>query len=491
MRRSVLLTIALLTTALAPSGAHAATVSLESHVTPHPKAGQILAATLTVTAASGESNDITIRWEIDPARPAEASLTLTDATAPLHPGAGCAPAAAGGLACPLPSWAWLTTKVDLGDGDDHLTLTGQLNAHADGGAGNDRLDARQAGSAQLSGGDGADILLGGDGYDTLTGGDGPDAISGGAGFDTVSYTDHATDVSVRLGGSTGDGGPGEGDSIAGDVERAVGGNGNDLIVGSDGSDRLVGGSGDDRLEGQGGNDLLWGGSDDDAAPALPAADTVLGGDGDDELSAAGRGSLLDGGTGADRLTATGAIVIRPGPGTDHVLAQQGGAYIDTREADVPTRDLVHCSGGPAHLVTLGDDDFSTGCGRHVHQDRPRVIALLNPQGDDRFLHLGVLSAYCADVTRPRCVLRLSLRDEASGRVLIARRSTVQPGVGILLTLPVPRKFVLRRDRIVGYAISMRVPSGEVQTLRWRAWIPGGTAEATNGSAGREDGGPLR
>jgi hypothetical protein len=490
MLRSALLTVGLLVAALAPAGAHATTVSLESHLIPHPKTGQILTATLTVGAASGERNDLTIGWDGDPSTPADAAVVVTDAGAPLHPGAGCAPAADGAIACPLPSWAWLTAQVDLGNGDDRMTVTGPMTVHADGGPGADRLDAAQAASAQLSGGDGADVLMGGYSSNTLTGGPGPDAISGGAGFDTVSYADHTTGVAVRLGGSTDDGAPGEGDSIARDVERAIGGAGNDLIVGTNGSDQLVGGNGDDRLEGLGGNDFLWGGSDA-TTPDLPGADAVLGGDGDDELSATGRGSLLDGGAGADRFTATGAVVVRPGPGADHVLAQQGGAYVDTREADGPARDLVHCSGGPAQLVILGDDDLSIGCGRHVRQDHPRAIALLSPSGDDSSLWLGVLNAYCADIARPHCTLRLSLRDEADGRILAAKRRTVQSGTGILLTLPVPRKFVRRSDRNVSYAVSVRAPSGEVQTLRWRAWIQGGTAVQIDGSVGRQSGSPLR
>jgi Ca2+-binding RTX toxin-like protein len=500
MRRSALLTIALLATALAPASAHATTVSLESHLVPHPRAGQILTATLTVDAASGERNDLTIGWNSDASKPTEAFLIVTDATAPLSPGAGCAPAPTGGIACPLPSWAWITAQVDLGNGDDRLTVSGTISVRANGGAGNDVLDAtRVGGSATLSGGDGADVLLGGDGWDTLAGGGGPDAISGGARTDTVSYADHAAGVSVRLGGSIGNGAPGEGDSIANDIERALGGDGNDLLVGTDGPDQIDGGSGNDRLEGLGGDDMLWGGSGDDhleghggddmiwgggsydaVTSDIPAADAIFGGDGDDHLSAMGRGALLDGGEGADLVTPTGAVVVRPGPGTDHVLVKQGGAYVDTREADGSARDLVRCTGGPAHLVLLGDDDFSTGCGRHVRQDHPRAIALLNPEGDDRYgLLLGSLHAYCADASRPRCALRLSLRDEVTGRVLAARWQTVQPGAGVLLKLTVRRKLVRRRDRIVNYVVSVRASSGKVQTLRWRATIFGGSAEPTN------------
>jgi hypothetical protein len=496
MRRSALLTVALLATALAPAGAHATTVSLESHLVPAYRE-QTLVATLTVGAASGEGNDLVIRVDKHPSTSADISILITDAGAALHPGAGCASAPVGGLTCSLSSWAQLTADVDLGDGDDQLTVIGPTVVQADGGPGADRLDAMQAWSAKLSGGDGADILLGGEGYDTLMGGPGADAISGGAGRDTVSYADHASDVAVLLGGTTDDGARGEGDSIAHDVERVVGGRGNDLLVGTDGPDQLDGGGGDDRLEGLGGDDSLWGGSGDDrveghsgndvlgggdeypATPILPAADVVLGGDGDDQLSATGRGSLLDGDLGSDRLTATGAVVIRPGPGTDHVLTMEGGAYVDTREADGATRDLVRCFGGPAHRVILGDDDFSSGCGRHVRQDHPRTIALLNESRGDDDLALGNLYAYCADVSRPHCALRLSLRDEATGRVLAVGRRTLQPGTGMPLTLPVPRKFVRYRNRIVNYVVSARARSGEVQTLRWRATILGGTAQPTN------------
>ena len=498
MRRSALLTVALLATALAPTNARATTVSLEHHEIPHPRAGTILAATLTVAAASDERSDLVIRYDHAPPS-TDTSVIVSDTGAPLHPGAGCTATPAGEIICPLASWAWLTAEVDLGDGDDRVTGVGVMVLHANGGPGDDRLDATQAASAQLSGGDGADILMGGDGNDTLTGGPGPDAISGGARTDTVSYADHAAGVSVHLGGSTGDGAPGEGDSIANDVEQAVGGDGNDLLVGTDGPDHIDGGSGDDRLEGLGGDDMMWGGSGDDRlegnsgddaiwgggsydaiTPNFPAADTILGGDGDDRLFATGRGALLDGGAGADLVMPTGAVVVRPGPGTDHVLAEQSGAYVDTREADGPTRDLVRCSGGPAHLVILGDDDFSTGCGRHVRQDHSRAIALLNSNGDDRYdLVLGSLHAYCADVSRPRCAMHISLRDEANGRVLVTRRQTVKPGAGVPLDLMVPRKLVRRRDRIVSYAISVRAPSGKVQTLRWRATIFGGSAEPTN------------
>jgi Ca2+-binding RTX toxin-like protein len=467
---------------LAPTtAAHATTVQLDSRRAPHPRAGEIVSATLTVGAASGERNDLTIRWDADPSAPAQAAITVTDVTAPLHPGPGCVAAATGGVVCPVIRGAWLNAKVDLGDGDDRLAAIA-IPAFVNGGPGDDRLDARHAAGAQLHGGDGADVLLGGINQDELTGGAGADAISGGEGFDTVSYTDHATGVSVRLGGSTDDGAPGEGDSIADDVERAVGSAGNDVIVGSDRSDQLVGGGGDDRLEGLGGDDQIIGGDAPlDEAPSGPSgADAVFGGDGDgdDELSAAGRGSRLDGGAGADRLTAVGAVVVSPGPGADHVLAGQSGAAIDTRESDGADRDLVRCTGA-AHLISLGDGDLATGCGRHVRQDRPRAIALLDAQGNDEHLWLFNLHAFCADVSRPRCAVRLSLRDESNGRVMAASRRTLRPGAGVLLKLPVPRKFVRRRDRIVNYVVSTRAPSGEVQTLRWPAWIPGGSAVPTD------------
>lgn len=71
-------------------------------------------------------------------------------------------------------------NVNMGDGDDSFTATGNLasliSITVDGGAGNDTIN----------GGNGKDTLLGGAGNDNLSGGDGNDLVVGGQGADTAS-----------------------------------------------------------------------------------------------------------------------------------------------------------------------------------------------------------------------------------------------------------------------------------------------------------------
>ncbi|MBL8907416.1 MAG: M10 family metallopeptidase C-terminal domain-containing protein [Rhizobiales bacterium] len=78
------------------------------------------------------------------------------------------------------------------------------------------------------------------------------------------------------------------------IENAIGGSGNDTIIGNDLANRLVGGAGNDRLEGGAGNDILIGGI---------GSDTLLGGDGDDIIyyDAADNMNNVNGGAGFDSL----------------------------------------------------------------------------------------------------------------------------------------------------------------------------------------------
>jgi Ca2+-binding RTX toxin-like protein len=130
----------------------------------------------------------------------------------------------------------------------------------DGGPGADRLSARGM-PAQLLGGDGADVLQGGEqsdrvyggpGDDTLSGGaaddlleggPGRDAIAGGDGADSADYGARRGDLRLTLDGVANDGEAGEGDALAGDVERLVGGAGNDLLAGNAADNTLEGATG--------------------------------------------------------------------------------------------------------------------------------------------------------------------------------------------------------------------------------------------------------
>ncbi|HTL29498.1 MAG TPA: calcium-binding protein [Tepidisphaeraceae bacterium] len=194
-----------------------------------------------------------------------------------------------------------------GDGNDVL-IGGRGNDNIDGGAGNDFLSGGD-GKDKLHGQDGNDTLFGCAGNDGLSGGLGADEFSGGRGSDTVDYSDRTENLLVEIGDyvqpppwelrseqnqPTGESvnpypenveidklfGSGwmEGDKINVDVENAMGGSGNDVILGSALNNVLVGNGGDDSIYGGVGLDTLYGNDGDDelfAADQRDAFPTVL------------------------------------------------------------------------------------------------------------------------------------------------------------------------------------------------------------------------
>lgn len=188
-----------------------------------------------------------------------------------------------------------------------------VKLYLNGGDGNDSLSASQNDvNDTLVGGDGTDYLFGGGGNDSLDGGVGGDVVLGGTGddfilaqsewvpddtlfggtgTDTVSFAFYTTPTVVRVGEPNGDPTVVV-DSVAGDVERILGGSGNDTIInltgraiyvdGGAGNDTISTGRGNDTIFGGVGSDVLDAGRGDDvlhAADGLP--DTVNGGAGQD------------------------------------------------------------------------------------------------------------------------------------------------------------------------------------------------------------------
>jgi hypothetical protein len=185
-------------------------------------------------------------------------------------------------------------------GDDVLTGTAAPDVLC-GRGGNDVLRG-VGGNDVLAGGDGEDRLDGGEGDDALFGGDGDDILladagadvmRGGGGLDTVNYSARTTPVRITLGGDdfidsddaaiahddgtyvrVDDDGDGEiedddpmetreGDDVAGDIEIARGGRGDDFVVGSASDEELYGGAGADSIDPQAGSNLVDGGDGDD------------------------------------------------------------------------------------------------------------------------------------------------------------------------------------------------------------------------------------
>ncbi len=181
----------------------------------------------------------------------------------------------------------------------NLTLTGTANVNGTGNSGNNTVTGN-SGNNQLDGGAGNDTLLGGAGNDTLIGGLGNDNLDGGAGDDTYLFTltglgsDIITDASgtdtisfagaaatlgarVNLGVITPQTVLGTTQitlSAINTIENAIGGLGNDRLIGNTLNNNLNGGAGNDILNGGAGNDTLVGGL---------GTDNLVGGAGNDQF----------------------------------------------------------------------------------------------------------------------------------------------------------------------------------------------------------------
>lgn len=85
------------------------------------------------------------------------------------------------------------------------------------------------------------------------------------------------------------------------VDLFYGGDGNDTLSGASGNDTLVGDAGEDVLSGGVGDDFLEGGTEWDTLSGGVGKDTLLGGAGRDVLRGHGDNDVLNGGTGGDWL----------------------------------------------------------------------------------------------------------------------------------------------------------------------------------------------
>jgi Ca2+-binding RTX toxin-like protein len=256
-------------------------------------------------------------------------------------------------------------RVVGGSGNDSLTGDG-LDNRLDGGVGDD----------SLIGGAGVDTLIGGDGVDSLSGGLGNDSIQAGAGDDTINWSvgegrdtiDGGADVdafnplgsaAADLGNVTWNGvsltalmdnglanleninldleggvdwliynataavsvnlllGSASGFVFISDIEKVIGGSGDDALTGN---------TLDNRLDGQGGADTLDGGAGSDA---------VLGGDGNDIIAASAGNDSLQGQNGNDTFVWTstdGRDTFNGGADTDTVNLT-GSAVADVADAN--------------------------------------------------------------------------------------------------------------------------------------------------------------
>jgi Ca2+-binding RTX toxin-like protein len=156
--------------------------------------------------------------------------------------------------------------IETHDGNDRV-FGSAGNDWIYGGPGDD-VARGNGGNDRFYGNAGVDTLFGGPGNDWFYADavwqDGADSMQGDDGVDTVDYHMRYEGVTVTVGnGLADDGGPGEGDAVAPDIENVRGGHGDDVLTGSDARNEILGNDGDDQIDGGAGADVVDGGNGSD------------------------------------------------------------------------------------------------------------------------------------------------------------------------------------------------------------------------------------
>lgn len=220
-------------------------------------------------------------------------------------------------------------EVFADDGDDTITVNGNIRTELFGGNGDDVIFGSRgpdmiqggAGMDELNGREGADVIYaaapgmpdtdgntiqGGRGADRIFGGEFADTIFGGEANDTIFAFAGDDDIFGGQGADLIQAGSGNDIVRSGESnDQVFGGPGNDLIIGGIGLDKLLGGAGDDEIYGGGGQDEINGGAGDDILNGNAQNDVLIGGDGDDTLTGGLQNDFLNGGAGRDTATDAG------------------------------------------------------------------------------------------------------------------------------------------------------------------------------------------
>jgi len=147
------------------------------------------------------------------------------------------------------------------------------------------------------------------------------------------------------------------DNPASLIENAIGGSGNDLIMGNEANNTIIGGEGDNRLWGELGNDIIYSGS---------GADRLGGGSGDDELHGGGGADIAWGNDGTDQLYGDdGDDQLWGGADDDLVWGGEGADRLGGQAGDDQIwgeagSDTVWGDQGNDHLYGGIGDDFLWG-----------------------------------------------------------------------------------------------------------------------------------
>jgi Ca2+-binding RTX toxin-like protein len=286
------------------------------------------------------------------------------------------------------------------------------------------------GADTLTGGDGPDVLLGNGGDDVLRGGLGADTLAGGAGTDTVTYDERSAAVAVTVGGGANDGVAGEGDDVAADVERVVGGAGDDTLTAGSGVHVLAGGPGADTLDGGAGVDSIEGGDGDDTVEARDGAvDQIDCGGGQDTAH-------IDGN---DALQACEVAPLRDADGDGIPVAQDcndGDAALRPGAAEVAGNDVdENCDGVIEALGTVRVVD-ADGDGIPADRDCNDADGAIRPGGAE--VPGNAVDEDCSGAADPFATLPVSFSHVFSARRTSTRLTKLEvaqlpPGAKVTVT----------------------------------------------------------
>jgi Ca2+-binding RTX toxin-like protein len=139
-----------------------------------------------------------------------------------------------------------------------------VDIYVDARGGSDKLEAASSGDSAVK--QSIDWLAG-DGDDRIRPGKGKDTVEGDGGIDTIDYSKYSANVEVHLDddlpeASGRQGSDTDRDTLH-DIENAIGGKGDDILVGNYKSNKLEGGAGNDFFQGELGEDDLRGGDGND------------------------------------------------------------------------------------------------------------------------------------------------------------------------------------------------------------------------------------
>ena len=308
--------------------------------------------------------------------------------------------------------------VDGGSAPDTIT-GGPSNDTLRGGPGDDTISGL-AGDDSLSGEAGDDRLEGGEGAEIFAAEPGADLVHGGPGEDSIRYfrVDDKRPVTVSLDDQPGDGVEGENDNVGSDVERLLGGQGDDHLIGNDGPNEIVAEFGGDIADGRGGDDSLV-------------------------ASEAGVGRLI-GGAGRDSFAGVGPFDVvesRDGVAEEIVCREAGIAEIDGDPTDTGSGCIAGLRAASENVAQIRVDrrgvgrlriacgDIATTCRGTVRlmPDRARVRRATGPV-------LARARAKVSGDAKP--LVRLKLTRRALRYVRSRRSVTVTASFSSTRTLPV-------------------------------------------------------